>query len=225
MSIQINDRITLKNNIHGVIRYIGPVNGRNEEWVGIELDEAKGSNDGTVNGRRYFYCQDKHGLFVKYEKLTRKMKSVDESLGLSHSIMSNILDEESSRLPKGKNSMIFEDNPIESNTIDRNDVSKLLEDTNDASKLLEENRTYKELLETVVRRYSEALTSIKENLKILQNKIENIKIKQRPTTEKDKVRRIALEMIEANNRGDKKRFNELYEVFKITMEKYQIKIE
>lgn len=214
MSIQINDRITLKNNMHGVVRYIGPVSGRNEEWVGIELDEAKGSNNGTVNGTRYFYCQEKHGLFVKYEKLTRKMKNVDESLGFSQSIISNIADtiNEDCRNEKTSEKIsIFDDEAIR--------------DKNDTSNLIEENRTYKELLETAIRRYSEALSTIKDHLKILQSKIESIKIRQRPATEKDKVRRITLEMIEANNRGDKKRFSELYEVFKMTMEKYQIKVE
>lgn len=38
-------------------------------WVGVELDEAKGKNDGTVKGRRYFSCADKHGLFVRPEEI------------------------------------------------------------------------------------------------------------------------------------------------------------
>lgn len=35
------------------------------EWIGIELLDAEGKNDGSVANVRYFTCPDKHGLFVK----------------------------------------------------------------------------------------------------------------------------------------------------------------
>lgn len=38
-------------------------------WVGIELDDAKGKNDGSVQGIRYFTCPENHGIFARPDRL------------------------------------------------------------------------------------------------------------------------------------------------------------
>ena len=51
----------------GSVRFVGLVEGTAAQWVGIELELPLGTNDGTanVNGRRYFECKSKYGLFVR----------------------------------------------------------------------------------------------------------------------------------------------------------------
>jgi hypothetical protein len=53
----------------GTVRFVGPVRSSQGAWVGLELDEPLGENDGSTNGVRYFHCSKKHGLFVRAEEL------------------------------------------------------------------------------------------------------------------------------------------------------------
>ena len=50
---------------HGVVRFSGTASFAPGKWVGIELDESKGKNDGSVQGIRYFNCKILHGVFVR----------------------------------------------------------------------------------------------------------------------------------------------------------------
>ena len=40
-------------------------------WLGIELDQPVGKNDGSVSGIRYFDCKPSHGVFAPPSKVTR----------------------------------------------------------------------------------------------------------------------------------------------------------
>lgn len=57
------------NNLQGKVRYIGPADFADGKWVGIELSEPKGKNDGSVKGKHYFTCAPNHGLMVRPHKV------------------------------------------------------------------------------------------------------------------------------------------------------------
>jgi len=58
--------------VHGVIRYLGPTAFAGGEWAGIELEAARGKNDGAVDGVSYFDCGAGRGLFVRSSVLRPK---------------------------------------------------------------------------------------------------------------------------------------------------------
>ena len=49
----------------GVVRFCGSTSFAPGKWIGIELDEPAGKNDGTVQGVRYFTCALPHGVFIR----------------------------------------------------------------------------------------------------------------------------------------------------------------
>ena len=68
----------------GVVRFVGEILGLGGEkeagcrWVGVELDEPVGRNDGSAkieteggvqNNKKVFECKDKFGVFVRPEKV------------------------------------------------------------------------------------------------------------------------------------------------------------
>ncbi|KAF9055788.1 dynein associated protein-domain-containing protein [Panaeolus papilionaceus] len=49
----------------GVVRFKGQTEFADGQWVGIELHQAIGKNDGSVAGVHYFRCKPQHGVFVR----------------------------------------------------------------------------------------------------------------------------------------------------------------
>lgn len=58
-TVQLNDGRT------AIIRFKGATTFAPGDWIGVELDEASGKNDGSVQGERYFDCEDKYGMFLR----------------------------------------------------------------------------------------------------------------------------------------------------------------
>ena len=57
--------VTTVQGLKGVVRFRGSTSFSSGKWVGIELYEKNGKNDGSVHGVKYFTCQANYGIFVK----------------------------------------------------------------------------------------------------------------------------------------------------------------
>ncbi|KAJ6244046.1 ras guanine nucleotide exchange factor a [Anaeramoeba flamelloides] len=51
--------------LEGKVKFIGKTQFSPGEWVGVELDTKDGRNNGSVQGVKYFECQEGHGVFVR----------------------------------------------------------------------------------------------------------------------------------------------------------------
>ncbi|KAJ3430512.1 guanine nucleotide exchange factor [Anaeramoeba flamelloides] len=63
-TLKIGDKVTVFNN-EGSIKFIGQTKFSPGNWVGIELKEKVGRNDGSVQGIKYFECKPEHGIFSR----------------------------------------------------------------------------------------------------------------------------------------------------------------
>ncbi|KAJ7811781.1 CAP Gly-rich domain-containing protein, partial [Mycena olivaceomarginata] len=53
----------------GVVRFFGLMSLMAGKWIGIELYEPNGKNDGSVAGVSYFTCKPNYGIFVRTSQI------------------------------------------------------------------------------------------------------------------------------------------------------------
>jgi len=76
--LKIGDRVIISSGQGsklGVLKYRGATQFAPGEWCGIELDDPLGKNNGTVEGIKYFECEDKFGLFTPIAKVSKSPMS------------------------------------------------------------------------------------------------------------------------------------------------------
>lgn len=72
MEVKLDDRVFVRGAINdfATVKFYGLTDFAEGYWVGLELDNEVGKNDGSVNGVQYFNMADredflKHGLFTR----------------------------------------------------------------------------------------------------------------------------------------------------------------
>jgi dynactin 1 len=67
--VRVGQRVRIQSGTHtgaeGYVRFVGRTEFKEGEWIGLELDEPAGKNNGSVGGVAYFRCAEKHGIFLK----------------------------------------------------------------------------------------------------------------------------------------------------------------
>ena len=68
--IELGSLILVRQKYTGVVKYIGPAHYAKGEFVGVELSQPEGKNNGTIKGQVYFSCKAQHGLMVRRKECT-----------------------------------------------------------------------------------------------------------------------------------------------------------
>ena len=69
-AVRVGARVQIKDkDLRGTVAYVGLTEFAAGKWIGVALDEAKGKNNGSVQGKAYFQCDDKHGMFVRQTQI------------------------------------------------------------------------------------------------------------------------------------------------------------
>ena len=79
---------------NGTVRYYGKTHFAEGEWCGVELEDADGKHDGTVENVRYFTCEKGYGIFAplsKVELLESSRKRTDENGNSNQSAKSKLV--------------------------------------------------------------------------------------------------------------------------------------
>ena len=67
---QIGQTVELSDGRAATIQFIGQTLFAPGDWIGVELQDASGKNNGEVQGQRYFNCPQDYGMFVRPAAVT-----------------------------------------------------------------------------------------------------------------------------------------------------------
>jgi len=69
---QVGERVQISSKM-ATVRFVGSTHFSSGDWVGLEMDDLVGRNDGSVHGVKYFKCPSNHGVFVRPNMVMRRM--------------------------------------------------------------------------------------------------------------------------------------------------------
>lgn len=67
---KVGQRVLVPDRGPGTVAYVGTTQFAAGKWIGVILDEPKGKNNGTVQGKEYFKCGENYGAFLRQTQLT-----------------------------------------------------------------------------------------------------------------------------------------------------------
>ena len=98
--LQVGAEVSVRN-VSCHIRYVGSTHFADGTWVGVEFPSKIGRNDGSVEDKRYFDCEPRHGLFVRPESVqpldqaaARQTRDAPEDHVSAWATMENVLEAE-----------------------------------------------------------------------------------------------------------------------------------
>ena len=249
MSLELNKRIKIKDDVYGVLRYIGRVDGKEGDWAGIELDTAIGSNDGTYEGKRYFVCEPRCGVFIRTNRLlsygTNNPFISDVSYCVREKEMRNKTTDNSliSEVNFVKNSVNNVDtpynsfNPNQSLFVDDGHIPGRLSDTlmsyskNDTP-LEDENKVLKKQIEQYKELFYKLANTAKASIIKIRMELDKIHLTLTknaryivPASEKERTTAIVAEIYRQNKQGNQDAIAPLLDEFKNIVGKYKIRVD
>ena len=62
---RVGQTVQIQDGRSGVVRFVGATHFSSGDWIGLELPDDSGKNDGSAQGQRYFQCAPNYGLFIR----------------------------------------------------------------------------------------------------------------------------------------------------------------
>ncbi|XP_037047111.1 restin homolog isoform X5 [Bradysia coprophila] len=187
-NLAVGDRVIVSSGMGsrpGILQYIGETKFAAGNWCGVQLDEATGKNDGSVDGVKYFDCPPQCGIFVPVAKVSLSPSARKSRLSRSGSkesltsvgTMGSIASTATSRLRMSAQRLSSAPKPITTpkNTFSLQEV--LREKQNHIEHLLIERDLDRQDAENNAMMYQKTINQLKETITSLEKQLTNEKQK------------------------------------------------